>query len=63
MPQCFFFIEQDERNEEEGTVRALCLECHQNHFPKQGWFYDGQIGPWTVKCYHCGKIIHEQQTE
>lgn len=63
MSQCFFFVEHlpDDPNPFNGTIRALCVEHGREQ--KGAWFYDGQIGPWTVKCYHCGEIIHQHDED
>lgn len=58
MTQCFFFLESDEKKSTEGTIRSLCLECGNKLRIKGSWFYDGQIGPWTLKCHECNKTIH-----
>jgi hypothetical protein len=63
MPQCFFYIEENEQDPEEGTVRALCVACRQSWFPVQGWFYEGQFGPWMVKCHHCSETIHDPESQ
>lgn len=60
MVQCFFFIERDENDDaDEGYVRALCADCRKKG---EGWFYDGQVGPWTIKCHRCKKVIYEKTT-
>ena len=63
MIECFFFVERED--DEDGIVRALCLECKMNRLPKdfKAWFYSGQVGPWTVKCYNCGDVIHQHDEE
>lgn len=65
MPQCFFFVDPDPADAEDGTVRALCVDCRTAKYRGRGWFHDGQIGPWTVKCHECGCCIqfHEETHE
>jgi RNase P subunit RPR2 len=58
MPQCFFFVEQDSPDSEDGTIRSLCVECGVKLRIPGSWFYDGQFGPWTVTCNKCTKTIH-----
>jgi len=57
--ECFFYIEPDLDNKDDGIIRALCIECKKKQ-PKDFpcWFYSGQVGPWNVKCHKCGKVIH-----
>lgn len=58
MIECFFFVESEK--DDEGTIRALCLNCKMNHMPSNfpAWFYSGEVGPWTIKCHNCNTIIH-----
>jgi len=66
MLDCFFYVEPAESGkEDEATIRSLCIECRQKHFPKEfpTWFYSGQVGPWTVKCRKCDKIIYLHKVE
>ncbi len=57
--ECFFCV-QKENEKDPGTIRAICVECKMNRLPKnfQAWFYSGQVGPWTVKCYNCNSVLH-----
>jgi hypothetical protein len=59
--ECFFYIEPDQNGvDEDGTVRALCVDCKMNRLPSDfpTWFYSGKIGPWMVRCHSCDKVIH-----
>jgi hypothetical protein len=56
MPQCFFYVEGGEEDPN-GFIRALCIEHGRKK--KGAWFYDGQIGPWVVKCHDCSSVIHQ----
>jgi hypothetical protein len=58
MSQCFFFVEADLQDTDDGTIRALCMDCGQKKRLPSSWFYDGQFGPWTVKCHVCNQDIH-----
>jgi hypothetical protein len=64
MIECFFFIERIDENEDDGTVRAICVDCRRN-LPKDfpSWFYNGDVGPWTLTCRNCNKVIHLHKEE
>ena len=66
MIECFFFVDRENENDGDGTIRALCVSCRMK-LPKEfpAWFYSGQVGPWSVTCYNCGNVIHlhEEQHE
>lgn len=59
MIECFFFVEPGHDETDEGTVRALCIDCKMHHMPADfpAWFYSGQVGPWTIKCHNCDTVI------
>lgn len=53
--ECFFFVEEE-------TVRSICVKCKmENNF--EAWFYNGKVGPWDIKCYNCGKVVHSHKKE
>lgn len=56
----YFFVDQETPVEEQ-TMLVHCVECHDEHFPDQGMFWDGKqgYGPFEFKCNYCGKIIHQ----
>ena len=63
MIECFFFVEPDVDNKEDGTIRAVCVECRMGEpqkFPG-AWFHNGHVGPWTISCYNCSKVIHQHE--
>lgn len=59
--QCLFFIEPDPTDPDDGTIRALCMECAKIQRPNNCWFYDGQVGPWDVVCFKCSQVIHKHE--
>lgn len=54
--KCYYYLEGDEENDD-GVIRALCLNCHDKSFPLLGMAYEGFCGPWETKCGKCGTII------
>ncbi len=66
MPACYFFVQQEpgeDADPDDGVIRAMCVECHVTKFPQLGWFYDGLIGPWSVRCFHCNGLIHHYEED
>lgn len=63
MLQCFFYIEPNQNDPEDGIIRALCLECRKIQRPNNCWFHDGQVGPWDVICHRCTKTIYEHKEQ
>lgn len=65
MIECFFFIEKDNENDEEGIVRSLCIDCKMKNPSFPAWFYSGEVGPWTLVCRKCNTIIslHDESLE
>jgi hypothetical protein len=62
--ECFFFIDLNVP-EEERSVESLCMECHEEHLPDTGWYWNDDenggmgFGPWKYHCKLCQKLIHD----
>lgn len=54
-----------EKEDDEDIIVAVCVECHDEHYPHAGWFYEGNEGysDCLWKCYKCGKVIHDPEDE
>ncbi len=65
---CYFFVDMDMEvvNEEDRIIRCLCVECHDQHYPDSGWYYEGSeqgYGPYNYLCHSCRKVLHSPQEE
>lgn len=59
---CYFIVKQDQDQAEK--ICALCIECKENYYPDEGWFWEGTkngYGPWLYQCCNCSQVIHNPE--
>ena len=58
---CYFFADY-RLPEEERTMAAMCVACHDKDHEDLGWFWPGAskgYGPYDIICTFCKKVIHQ----
>jgi hypothetical protein len=62
---CFIFIDPSVP-EQQRTIEAVCVECHNEKMPDSGFFYQGSkegYSNYDWHCVICKKIIHKAEEE
>jgi len=58
---CYFFVDHS-LPEEEQAISVMCLKCHDEKYPKLGWFWNAKekgYGPFKYVCKKCNQLIYQ----
>jgi len=58
---CYFYVDNT-LPEEEQKISVMCLKCHDEKYPKVGWFWNAQekgYGPFKYICSKCQNTIYQ----